>query len=69
MLVGRREKFRKYFSEKNLETLLVNMDAIADVIEITSDVAICRDPKDNYLLALSKDGDADYLSLAEMMIF
>ena len=60
-LVGRREKFRKYFSEKNLETLLENIDAIAELVEITSDVNICRDAKDNYLLALSKDGEADYL--------
>lgn len=59
-LVGRREKFRKYFSEKNLETLMANMDAIADLVEITSDVNICRDAKDNYLLVLSKDGAADY---------
>ncbi|WP_256213868.1 putative toxin-antitoxin system toxin component, PIN family [Parapedobacter indicus] len=30
-------------------------------MEIKSDVAASRDAKDNYLLALSKDGAADYL--------
>jgi len=30
-------------------------------IEITSEVSICRDPKDNYLLALAKDSQANFL--------
>ncbi len=30
-------------------------------VNVTSDITICRDPKDNYLLSLAKDGKADYL--------
>lgn len=30
-------------------------------IKVTSQVTVCRDPKDNFLLALAKDGKADYL--------
>ena len=30
-------------------------------IETKSTVSICRDPKDNFLLALAKDAGADYL--------
>ncbi len=31
------------------------------MIEIRSTVLLCRDPKDNYLLALAQDSQADYL--------
>jgi putative PIN family toxin of toxin-antitoxin system len=30
-------------------------------IAVQTVVDVCRDPKDNYLLALAKDGNADYL--------
>jgi uncharacterized protein len=34
---------------------------IGEIIESKSIVSACRDPKDNYLLALAKDGNADFL--------
>ena len=33
----------------------------AELVDVCSVVEACRDPKDNFLLALAKDGDADYL--------
>ena len=33
----------------------------AELIDVRSVVEACRDPKDNFLLALAKDGNADYL--------
>lgn len=30
-------------------------------IEVTSSVSVCSDPKDDFLLALAQDGQADYL--------
>jgi predicted nucleic acid-binding protein len=33
----------------------------AELIDVRSVVDVCRDPKDNFLLALAKDGNADYL--------
>ncbi|MBU1820688.1 MAG: putative toxin-antitoxin system toxin component, PIN family, partial [Bacteroidetes bacterium] len=33
----------------------------AEFIVVTSSVDICRDPKDNFLLALAKDGNATHL--------
>ena len=33
----------------------------AELVDVCSVVDICRDPKDNFLLALAKDGNADYL--------
>lgn len=34
-------------------------------IDIQSVVTICRDPKDNYLLALVKDAKADFLTTGD----
>ena len=33
----------------------------AELVDVSSIVDACRDPKDNFLLALAKDGNADYL--------
>lgn len=59
--VAYRSKFRKYFSEEKIIKLLTIFDYYGEVVEVTSDVTECRDKKDNFLLSLSKDGQADYL--------
>ncbi len=59
--VAQRPKFQKYFTEDDLEQLLLKFDAFGELIEVTTEVHICRDPKDNFLLSLAKDGNADYL--------
>ena len=59
--VARRPKFRKYFSASDLEALLVSISTKAIFIEIFSAVDISPDPKDNFLLALAKDGNATHL--------
>lgn len=41
--------------------MLSAFEPFIDLIEVESIVTICRDPKDNFLLALAKDGKADYL--------
>ena len=33
----------------------------AELVDVSSTVDVCSDPKDNFLLALAKDGNADYL--------
>jgi uncharacterized protein len=52
--VAHRPKFRKYFVIRDLENLLIKIKDEAEFIEVTSDVQICRDPKDNFLLSLAK---------------
>lgn len=52
---------RKRFNEKNYKQFLSFIDQSAAIIESTSEIDICRDPKDNFLLALAKDAGADYL--------
>jgi len=59
--VAQRPKFKKYFSSGDLQELLLTMSARANFIEVSITVDVCRDPKDNFLLALAKDGKASHL--------
>ena len=59
--VAKRPKFRRFFSAEDIETLLETIEEYAIFVEVKSVVDICRDPKDNFLLALSKDGKANIL--------
>ncbi len=59
--VAKRPKLRKYISREEMEDILDRIDEVAEFVEVTSDVNLCRDPKDNFLLALGIDGQADYL--------
>ncbi len=55
-------KLTKYFSANALEKMLLTLETYIDLVEVKSQVKICRDPKDNFLLALSKDGKANFLT-------
>ena len=59
--VSQRPKFRKYFTLTDLQNLLIQIRKRAEFIVVTSDIKICRDPKDNFLLSLAKDGKATHL--------
>jgi uncharacterized protein len=59
--VANRPKLKKYFSKSDLFDLLETIDEVAEFVEVTSEVSECRDPKDNFLLSLAVDGNADYL--------
>lgn len=59
--VARRPKFRRFFSTTDIEELLETIDEYADFVKVQTQIEICRDPKDNFLLSLSVDGKADYL--------
>jgi uncharacterized protein len=54
-------KLKKYFSANAMEEMLLSLESYIEVVDINSSVKICRDPKDNFILSLSKDGEADYL--------
>jgi len=56
--VASRPKFKKYFSSKDLQELLIQIKEHGEFIIVTSSTKICMDPKDNFLLALSVDGKA-----------
>ncbi|MDQ2794795.1 MAG: putative toxin-antitoxin system toxin component, PIN family [Bacteroidota bacterium] len=54
--VAQRPKFRKYFSLLDLQQLLEQIETKAAFITVTSVIDLCRDSKDNFLLALVLDG-------------
>jgi putative PIN family toxin of toxin-antitoxin system len=59
--VARRPKLKKYFSESDILTLLDTFEAYGEMAEVISIIDVCRDPNDNFLLALAKDSNADFL--------
>jgi len=59
--VAQRPKFKRFFNISDLQTLLLAMSEKSVFIEVSSEVDICRDEKDNFLLALAKDGKASHL--------
>jgi hypothetical protein len=61
LIVVRRPKFQKYFSEPDIEALLRTFESYGRIASVFSIVEVCRDPKDNFLLALAKDSQADSL--------
>lgn len=59
--VAVRPKFARYFSPETTATFLGILRERLDLISPSSNVKICSDPKDDYLLAITKDGAADFL--------
>ena len=53
-------KLQKHFPATALEEMLLTLEPYIDFVEVKSKVNVCRDPKDNFLLTLAKDGKADY---------
>lgn len=46
-------RLKKYFGTNALEEMLSTFEPFIDLIEVESIVTICRDPKDNLLLAFT----------------
>jgi uncharacterized protein len=59
--VAKRPKFRRFFSGSDIETMLETIQEYADFVKVQTKTEVCRDPKDNFLLSLVADGNADYL--------
>ena len=59
--VAARPKFEKYFSRESVEKVLDIINHIGEIVKVKSKVELCRDEKDNFLLALAKDSKADFL--------
>ncbi|MBX3165065.1 MAG: putative toxin-antitoxin system toxin component, PIN family [Bacteroidetes bacterium] len=54
-------RLKKYFSDNALDEMFNVFDPFIDFVNVKSKVIVCRDPKDDFLLALAKDGKADFL--------
>jgi putative PIN family toxin of toxin-antitoxin system len=59
--VAPRKRFEKYFKDADVKNFLDYLQSISKHTKIKSEVNICRDEKDNYLLALAKDSKAHYI--------
>jgi len=57
----KKPKLKKYFQENALTEMLAVFEPYSELISVTSIIQICRDPRDNFLLELAKDGMADFL--------
>lgn len=51
--VAQHPKFQKYIPSTDLDDLLATIDSVAEFVDVSSSVEICRDPKDNFLLNLA----------------
>jgi len=54
-------RLKKYFLENAFREMLEVFEPYIELIAVSSAVNICRDPDNNFLLALAKDGKANYL--------
>ena len=52
---------KKYFKGDTLKEMLFVFEPFMELVDVRTEITVCRDPKDNFLLALAKDGKADYL--------
>jgi uncharacterized protein len=60
-IVTKRTKFKKYFNKSDVTDLIDLLYTIGTIIKIKEEPEISRDPKDNFLLALSDKAKAEYL--------
>ena len=59
--VSKYPKLTKYFPPTAVEDMNSNLAGYIDLVKVTSKTDVCRDPNDNFLLDLAKDGQANYL--------
>jgi len=59
--IAERPKFKKYFSNSDVDKLIQTIDKYGILIKVTSEIKLCRDIKDNFLLNLAIDSNADFL--------
>jgi putative PIN family toxin of toxin-antitoxin system len=56
-----RPKLQKYFSKEQVINFLKLIEKKSQIIDYKTKIDICRDPKDNYLLSMAVDSNADYI--------
>lgn len=59
--VGYRDKFRKYVTINEVDRFIEALKLRLRPVVITSEIYDSPDPDDNFLLAIAKDGNADFL--------
>ena len=67
-IVTARPKLHKYFDHEKIAELISFLDIVSVKVKIKNIEAICRDPKDDFLLALSKESKAGYLITGDKLL-
>ena len=60
-IVSARPKFERYFDQEKVVELISLLNIVSEKVKLKTIEQICRDPKDDFLLALSKESKANYL--------
>jgi uncharacterized protein len=60
-IVSARPKFIKYFDQGKVVELISLLNIVSEKVKINAIEKICRDPKDDFLLALAKESKANHL--------
>ena len=58
-------KLKRFFKDGALDKMLSVFEPFMELVEVSSSINTCRDPKDDFLLALARDGGADFLLTAD----
>lgn len=61
LITTQKPKLQKYFQKDRVDSLMIFLGEIGEIIDSKSIVSACRDSKDNYLLALAQDSNANFL--------
>ncbi len=61
-----RKKFDRYVTVRDREEFLRRVLQIATLVPVFSQVEDCRDPDDNYLLALALDSESDFIVTGDL---
>ena len=56
-----RPRFNSYISREERDGFLEALLSQSELVEITEAVRVCRDPKDDKILELAINGNADYI--------
>lgn len=59
--VAHRPKFNRFFNSNDVEAILATIEEYAEFVAVETKINGCRDPKDDFLLALALDSNADFL--------
>lgn len=59
--VANRPRLKKFLTIKDVNQFLEILGQRLDLVSATTEVRVCRDPEDDYLLAICKDFSVDYL--------
>ena len=54
-----RKKFDRYLTQDDREEFLISLVQFGRLVNVTEQISVCRDPKDNHILELAVSGKSD----------